>query len=367
MPRIRRNKVKRRDLYREDVDLPRDAAGTRKRVSVYGKTVGELSRKVAELRQQLQTGVYVEPSREPVSKITDRWSKYHRPNIAGSTAENYATIIRCHIKPVIGRVSINKFSPVHVEDVLTKMDEAEISSGRRKDAFSILNMTSKYALSRRLLLFNPCSVVECPRVTRKTELKYFARDEAKRFLDEAKNDRLSALYVLAVTRGIRQGELFGLKPSDIDMGHATLSIQRTVTREGKKLVIGLPKTKKSRRRIELPDMVLDALHDHRKQMMTEGNAAAEWLFCDTRGGLLRCNNFHRSSFKPVLKRAGLPDIRFHDLRHTCATLLLMDGEHPKMVQELLGHEKISTTLDMYSHVIPTMHKESARRMDRMFG
>ncbi|HTM55423.1 MAG TPA: site-specific integrase, partial [Pirellulales bacterium] len=108
---------------------------------------------------------------------------------------------------------------------------------------------------------------------------------------------------------------------------------------------------------------VEALLEHRKRMIVAGCASVPWVFSNTTGGPLRRSHFHRNEFKPLLKAAKLPSIRFHDLRHTSATLLLAAGVHPKVVQERLGHAQISLTLDTYSHVLPTMHKEAASRLD----
>ena len=116
----------------------------------------------------------------------------------------------------------------------------------------------------------------------------------------------------------------------------------------------------------MPKFALDVLHDHRKQMLSEAFAGAS-VFCDTDGGYLRKSNFARRSFKPLLERAEVPAIRFHDLRHTCATLLLMAGENPKVVSERLGHASIEITLNTYSHVLPSMQKAAAGKLDKLFG
>jgi integrase len=126
-----------------------------------------------------------------------------------------------------------------------------------------------------------------------------------------------------------------------------------------------PKTSRGRRRIDLPQMAVDALIRHKAGMLKAGLAGSEWVFCNHTGGPLRRSHFHFGEFKPLLKKAGLPDIRFHDLRHTSATLLLSQGVHPKVVQERLGHSQISVTLDTYSHVLPTMQLEAAGKFDLM--
>ena len=140
-------------------------------------------------------------------------------------------------------------------------------------------------------------------------------------------------------------------------------VRRALIEVGGRLHLVEPKTARSRRRIDLPQMAIAALERHRAAMLAEGKGAVAWVFCNTKGGPLRRSHFHRQTFKPLLKRAELPDIRFHDLRHTSATLLLSAGVHPKVVQERLGHSQISVTLDTYSHVLPTLQREAAGKLD----
>ena len=125
-----------------------------------------------------------------------------------------------------------------------------------------------------------------------------------------------------------------------------------------------PKTTKARRAVDLPTTTVAALHKHRERMLAEGHPQ-EFVFCDTHGGPVRKSNLVRRSFLPLLKRAGLRRIRFHDLRHTAATLLPLQGVHPKVVQERLGHSQISITLDTYSHVLPSMGREAAAKLDAL--
>ena len=132
------------------------------------------------------------------------------------------------------------------------------------------------------------------------------------------------------------------------------------------LKLGEPKSAKGRRLVHLTEIAITALRQHRKAMLAEGHPGP-WLFCDTEGGPLRKSNLLRRSFKPLLKKAKLPDIRFHDLRHTAATLLLTQGVHPKVAQERLGHAQITLTLDTYSHVRPSMQQEVATKLDRLFA
>jgi integrase len=156
-----------------------------------------------------------------------------------------------------------------------------------------------------------------------------------------------------------------LQWTDVDLDAGLIMVRRALIEVGGKLHLMEPKTARSRRRIDLPQVAIEALKKHRQTMIDWGWGDSPWVFCNVRGGPLRRSHFHKAVFKPLLKKAGLPDIRFHDLRHTSATLLLSVGVHPKVVQERLGHSQISVTLDTYSHVLPTMQREAANKLDQV--
>jgi integrase len=174
-------------------------------------------------------------------------------------------------------------------------------------------------------------------------------------------DRLKALYVVAITTGMRQGELLGLRWQDVDLEHRRLQLVRQL------------KNRQSRRAVLLPELAATALVDHRARQAAEREQRrARWeehglVFTNTLGKPLTPNNLRQRSFYPLLAGAGLPRIRFHDLRHSCATLLLGEGIHPKIVSDLLGHSQIGITLDLYSHVTATMHAVAAEAMGRLLG
>jgi integrase len=170
---------------------------------------------------------------------------------------------------------------------------------------------------------------------------------------------------------MRQGELLGLGWEDVDLEASTVRVKRTLTlaRGGPRLTE--PKTPRSRRSIRLTTGAVDTLERHRERQEAEGAAAGDtwnaWdlVFCTRRGTPIRRDNLHDKHWKPLLRRSGLPDIRFHDLRHTCATLLLTKGVHPKIVSEMLGHSSIAITLDTYSHVIPGLGDVAVRAMEEV--
>jgi integrase len=214
---------------------------------------------------------------------------------------------------------------------------------------------------------NAAAAVKSPR-PEKPEIHPLSPEQARAFLEAAKGDRFEALYVLALHCGLREGELLGLKWADVDLETGTLQVRRTLseTRTGHKFE--KPKNGKGRS-VKLSRKATEALKSHRTRQNEERlRAGSLWqdngfVFPTTTGTTMSCTNLLGRHFKPLLKRAGLPAIRFHDLRHTCATILLVAGKHPKYVQELLGHASINITLDTYSHVIEGMDGGLADAMD----
>jgi integrase len=199
----------------------------------------------------------------------------------------------------------------------------------------------------------------------KRQISPLTSEQVQEFLETARGDRLYAVYVVAIGTGMRLGEIFGLQWPDVDFKGRAINVQNTLIEINGKLSLAEPKTPKSRRRVDLPRFVVDVLTKHRAQSVREGFAKGPWVFCNSTGGPLRRTHFHVNHFKPLLASAELPAIRFHDLRHTSATLLLTAGVHPKVVQERLGHSQIGITLDTYSHIVPTMQLEAAGKLDTM--
>jgi len=191
----------------------------------------------------------------------------------------------------------------------------------------------------------------------------------KTLFEAVRDDRLQSLYILAVHTGLRQGELLGLKWGDVDLEAGTLQVRRTLTTAKGDPVLSAPKTKGSRRTVKLSPIALEALRSHLERQLREIDQAGDlWhenglIFASESGAPLDRRYITTHRFKPLLKRAGLPQIRFHDLRHTCATLLLSKNINSKVVSEMLGHATTAITLDTYSHVLPNMQSEATKAME----
>jgi integrase len=196
-----------------------------------------------------------------------------------------------------------------------------------------------------------------------------APEQARAFLAGARGDRLEALYVLALSTGMRQGELLGLRWKDVNLERGVLQVKSTLQRGAHGFVFSEPKTARSRRQIILTKVASAGLKRHRIRQAEERLSLGEaWedndlVFANEAGRPIESTNLVRRSFRSVLNRAGLPRMRFHDLRHTYATLALGQGVHPKVVSDALGHANISITLDTYSHTTAAMHQQAADALD----
>ncbi len=263
----------------------------------------------------------------------------------------------------------------HTREVQALLNKKQ-KEGLSGQSVQIIHATSRAALNEGLRMGsvarNAAQLVRPPRGAQK-QVTPLAPEEARTFLETAAGDRLEALFILALSSGLRKGEILGLRWQDLDLEHATLSVHHALNRLDGEYALAEPKTKQSRRTIMIPKIAVTALKAHRARQAAERLAAGpewnEWgglVFTTDKGQPLNGSVLsHR--FKQILKDAGLRIMRFHDLRHTCATLLLAQGLDPKLVQEFLGHSEIGTTLNVYSHVLPEQRGETAARMDALLG
>ncbi len=347
------------------ISLGYGSNGKRIRQTVYGDTKKGVQDELSKLQNQKLHGTLVKPSRLTVSAFMDQWlNDVARVTVKATTYANYKAIAENHIGKCIGGVLLQRLEPQHVQSMYSAMEKDGASAETRRLTHVVLRRGIKQALKWGLVVRNVCDAVDPPRIT-KRDIHALTAEQVGELLAAAVGDRLEAIYVTAVGTGLRLGELFGLQWCDVDLAGSALSVRHTLTELNGQLSLTEPKSAKGRRRVELPARVVDALHAHRKRALAWGHGSVPWVFCNQHGGPLRRSHFHAHHFKPVLKAAGLPAIRFHDLRHTSATLLLSQGVHPKVVQERLGHAQISLTMDTYSHVLPSMQRDAAGRLDSM--
>jgi integrase len=321
-----------------------------------------VQQKLTDLQHRNQHGLLCRVEKSTVATYLDHWlANVARPTIAETTCENYAQMVRNHLKPHLGGRRLTSLTPAHVEAMLGRMEEDGHSPRMRQLTFAVLRRALNKAVRSGLLIRNVCHVVDAPRVPIR-EVEPFSTDQVRQLLAATVDTRYHALFTLAVTTGLRQGELFGLKWSDIDCGKGAITVRRTLIEIRGRFSWGEPKSAQSRRRIEIPAIAVEALEELRANMLAEGHIGAETVFCTREGGLLGKSNFRRRVWLPVLERAGLPRKRFHDLRHTAASILCELGEHPKVIQARLGHSQISMTMNTYSHLMPGMDRQAAHRV-----
>ncbi len=286
--------------------------------------------------------------------------------------ERHEQIVRLHLKPALGRVKLSKLTPAHVQGLYRDKLESGLSAATVQKIHAVLHKALAQALKWNMIPRNAADAVKAPRPAPE-EMHPLSPDEARKLIEAARGEPLEALYVLAVHTGMRQGELLALKWEDVDLNEGVIRIRRTLVRSGGRIALGEPKTRGSRRTIHLTDAAVEALKSHLERQLEEIERLGDLyrdnclVFTSQVGTLINPTNLRRRSFARLLDKAGLPQIRFHDLRHTCATLLLTRNVHPKYVQELLGHATVAITLDTYSHVIPGMGNHTARAMEDVFS
>jgi integrase len=236
---------------------------------------------------------------------------------------------------------------------------------------TLIHGALEQAVKEGLVSRNVAEAVELPK-DRKKEFTPLTPKQVRQFLTSIKGDRLYAAFLLELGTGLREGELFALRWQDIDFKNGVLTVRQTLTRVKGQPVFKEPKTEKSRRTVPIPQDILSELKVHRARQAQEKLLLGpmyqdkDLVFATVDGRPLEKRSFLRH-FEDLLAKSGLPHVRFHDLRHTYATLLLQAGEHPKVVQELLGHAQISTTLDIYSHVLPELKQAAAAKLNKLLS
>lgn len=336
-----------------------DDKGKRKTITRYGRTKREAQDKLTIVKTELLHGTLCEPQRLTVAQYLEQWVE-GRISLHKTTLVDYKGVIRNHLNPHLGGIKLDKLTPMHVQRMLNEMKRNGASQQILKKTYTILHGALAQAARWRIVPRNVCAEVEKPKAENKTFVCFNA-EEAKRFLETAKSERLYALYLMAIATGLRQGELFALRWSNIDEQAKCITVTHTLIEIGGRLELGEPKSDKSRRIVALPDWAVEELKAHRDRMTAEG-LTTEWVFCDTDGKPLRKSNVRRRSYIPLVKRAEVPLIRFHDLRHTSATLMVESGTGAKVVSDRMGHSTIGMTMGTYVHVSRSLDQEAADRL-----
>lgn len=342
-----------------------DGAGKRIRRDVYAWSKTEVQEKLAELMQQKRQGSLTGIQKQTVAEYITGWLEQTvRPNYRFGTYAHYEYQMRKLVLPFIGGLKLAKLKPDNLKALYNSIRGLGKSASRVQIIHTMLRKALKLAVLEGKLSRNPCDLIERPKAQQR-EMTAFSGDHARAFILACEGHRLNALFVLAISTGLREGELFGLRWDDVDFETGRIQVRRTVNLVRNQFIVSEPKTAKGKRSVVLPGFALESLQAHLRQTMIEGLAGAGLVFPSLRGGYLRrdvlCKAFGR-----ILANANLPKIRFHDLRHTHATQMMEAGVSPKVMQERLGHAKIATTLGIYSHVLPSMQQDVADKTERLF-
>jgi len=342
--------------------------GKRKRKTFYGPTRSGVQVQLTEALRNNQQGLPVSSERQTIGSFLTSWLvDTVEPTVRPRTLESYEEIVNLHLVPSLGKTALTKLSPQNVQTLINSKLAAGLSPRRVQFIHAVLRRALVQAEKWGLVGRNVAKLVDAPRVTQ-SEIHPFDVDQAKLFIEAIKGDRAEGLYVMAIATGMRQAELLGLGWEDIDFEQRRLSVRRTLQWFKGEYHLVEPKTSKSRRALALPPIAVEALRIHRgRQIADKLQCGARWhdsdlVFTSGIGTPLNRHNVTRE-FKALLKRAGLPEQRFHDLRHTAATLLLAQDVPIRTVMEILGHSQISLTANTYAHVLDPAKRDAAERVN----
>jgi len=397
--------------------------GKRRSKAIYGRTRRAVADTLRDALRAAQQGTLVGDERQTVPGFLTRWlHDVARPRVRPRTFVGYEASIEHHIRPHFGRVRLANVTPQQLQAWLATLEALGVSAGRRRYARVVLRMALNTAVRWRLVTQNAATLIDAPR-TVSQDIRPLSPEQAKALLVAAKGHLLEAFVTVGLACGLRLGEALGLQWGDVDLDAGTLRVCRAVQRFGgdatarrpllaerKRLTAALkaapegpdgaharaeltrartlvraaitavktgihvtePKSARSRRTIALPAVVVSALRSHRvRQLETRLAAGGRWVeqgfvFTSAVGTPAEPRNVTRQ-FKALLRAANLPDMRLHDLRHSCATLLLAQGVNPRVVMETLGHSQVSLTLNTYSHVLPALQQDAATRMNAILS
>lgn len=368
-----------KDTFLIRVYLGEDANGKRRyRNETFKGKRGDANVRLTKLLFETDTGQIIEVAKTTVAEYLKEWlQNTAKARVTEQTFYSYDLLVKNHIAPRIGKTRLTNLRRIDVQRFYEKMTTEKVGARTIRHCHAVLHAALVDAVRMNLLAINPAADAKLPKYSRK-EVSVLNAEQAKIFLAAASQTPHSCLFHFALETGTRREEYLGLKWSDIDFQKRTVSIVRSLkegkAREGFSWYFGKLKTKRSRRTIPFTENLARMLKKHRReqneQRLKLGAAYRnnELVFASEIGTPIHPENLRKRWFKPILTKSELPDIRLYNLRHTCATLLLLAGVNPKVVSELLGHSSVVMTLDTYSHVLPQMQDAATKELEMLlFG
>ncbi len=343
-----------------------------KRKYFYGDTRREVLEALKKAQHEQQQGTLATGPQQTVGAFLDQWlEQAHRHVIRASTYPGYRGILNKHMIPELGHIRLQQLTPQHIQAFYDKKLKEGLSPSTIRRFHAILHRALDTAVQWNLIGRNVSNIVSLPRKGGR-RIQPLSEEQAKRLLQAVRGQPLEAMITVALVTGMRMGELLALRWSDVDMETGSVQVSHTINRYGSGgLIESEPKTAAGKRRVLLPPFAVGILKEHRARQATlKAKAGVTWkdnnlVFTNRVGWFIESTNL-RTMFRQLLEDAGLPRIRFHDLRHSAATLLLSMGVNVKVIQELLGHSNVSITLQVYSHMLPSMQKEAVDKLEDFF-
>ncbi len=328
----------------------------------------DAEKRLAEILHEIDTGAFINPAKTTLADFLRRWlDDYAKPNLSPKTVEGYEHVITKYLIPAFGMIMLSQLKPEHLQRYYAEKRKSGLSAQTVRHHHAILHKALKTAMEWELINRNAADSVSCPRA-QPVEMQTWNEQEVNKFLEVAKGTPYYALFYLALFTGMRRSELLALRWQDIDFIMSEVYVNRSLhVLKGGKVILRSPKTKMGKRAVALPPSAYLVLDEYRKTqeanflLVDKVLSETDYVFSNLGEPLLPNTVSH--AWGKTVTRAGIKYIRFHDARHTHASLMLKQGIHPKIVQERLGHSSISITLDTYSHVAPGLQEAAAKRFD----
>ncbi|MCG8514512.1 MAG: site-specific integrase [Halanaerobiales bacterium] len=382
MPRITE---KENGKYKAFVEMGKDpSTGRRKRKAKTFNRKRDAQVWIAQKIAERDQGIVVDPGGYTVKEYLLYWlENYAESQLAGTTYDGYTMIVNTHIIPALGAIKLDQLHPMHIQTYLNKKrvkgrkdgQPGGLSEKTLLQHYRILSKSLNQAVKWQRIKYNPIRAVDAPKPEKKNKIVAMTKVQVKKLLNTVENDPWMYSFIFVALRtGMRRSELLGLRWEDVDLENKTIRVRQVlVTKMGTGTMIKGTKNLSSTRSISITDAVINVLKKHKKRqteirlfLQSEYNSL-DLVFCKENGTIYNPSTVNKR-YRKARKKAGLSDMyTIHVLRHTFATMMLKADVNPKIVQEMLGHSVISTTLDTYSHVTPNMQKEAAEKLDSVLS
>ena len=370
--------VKKGKNYSVIVDIGK-VNGKRKQKWFSGfKTKKEAENKLTEVLSQLKNNSYIEPTKTTLAEFLNMWlEECAKPNIAITTYSGYSVNITKHINPAIGHIILQELQPIQIQNFynyLSKNGKCNGIGGLSPRSIQYIHMVLRqaleYAYKMQLIPRNVANMVKIPK-QKKYIANFLIEEEINTLLEIFKDTQIYIPVLLAVGVGLRRGEVLALKWSNINFETKTIVISENLIPTKGGSIFTTPKTDASKREIVVSEFIINELkklkekQDKNKKLLGNAYINNNLVCCYDNGNIFRPGSFSHL-FADILKRNSFRHIRFHDLRHTNATLMLKSNISPKVASARLGHSKTRTTLDIYAHVVKEMQEEAAQKLNTYF-